>query len=145
MQTPASSHWPLGVGKFGFGHFQQLPDWGWNLTNQKHTEERGWTRARATQGKASDRGAHWTNEGNAWVWRPVQMCSCAEREGWDSPLSLLCSHWAGRPGSGEAAAVGPVLLVWTSEQAESVVAAWAAVGRRRGEAVMSGALGVWAQ
>lgn len=92
---------------------------------------------------ASGRGAHWANGGNAWVWRPVQKCSCAEREGWDSPLSRQCSHWAGRPDSGEAAAVGPVLLVWTFEQAESVAAAWAAVGRRRELAVRSGVSGAW--
>lgn len=77
------------------------------------------------------------------MWRPVQMCSCAEKEGWDSPLSLLCSRSAGRPDSGAAAPVGPVLLVWTSEQVESVAAVRAAVERRRGRAVMFVVLGAW--
>lgn len=77
------------------------------------------------------------------MWRPVQKCSCAEREGWGSPLSRQCSHWAERPGSGGAAAVGPVLLVWTSEQAESVAAAWAAVERRWEGAARSGGSGAW--
>lgn len=143
MQTPAFSHWLLGVEKVEFGHFQQWPDWGWNLTNQRHTEGRGWTKARGTRGRASGRGAHWTNGGNAWVWRLVQMCSCVEREGWGSPLSRQCSHWAGGANSEEAVAEGSVLLVWTSEQAESVAAALAAVGRRREGAVRSEGLGAW--
>lgn len=76
------------------------------------------------------------------MWRPVQRCSCVEREGWGSPLS---QQWAGGPDSAEAATVEPVLLVWTSVQAESVAAVWAAAERRREGAARSGGWGAWAR
>lgn len=90
MQTFASSHWPLELEKFGSGWDQQLLGSVWNLTNQRHNEEKGWTTALRTQARGSGRGAHLANGGNAWVWRRVQTSNCAGREGLGNPPSLLC-------------------------------------------------------
>ena len=66
----------------------------WNLTNQRHSEEKGWTRALETQGKGSGRDAHWANGGNAWAWYRVRMNSYVGKEGLGNPLFLQYWHLA---------------------------------------------------
>lgn len=66
----------------------------WNLTNQRRSGERGWTRAQEIQGKGLSRGAHWAGGGNAWAWHLVQTSSCAEKEVLGNPLFLRCWHLA---------------------------------------------------
>lgn len=117
----------------------------WNLTNQRRSEERGWTRAQETQGRGSGRDARWANGGNAWAWHLVRMSSCAGREGLGNPPFLQCWHLAGR-----AEPEWAELLMWLpvgAEQeagAEKVAeASAAAAGRRKVGAGRSGVLVGW--
>lgn len=110
----------------------------WNLTNQRRSGERGWTRAQEIQGKGLSRGAHWAGGGNAWAWHLVQTSSCAEKEVLGNPLFLRCWHLA------EAAKPEPELELLmrlpveaeqgagagAEEVAEATAAAAAAAGRR---------------